>query len=79
MHRTWNEAVYPEVALVYTGVLTETHRVLSCRLGFPPLGRLHGLVSPENVDEVARRVATLGTEPEAAGPAAGGKKKGGKK
>ncbi|KAG2445728.1 hypothetical protein HXX76_000334 [Chlamydomonas incerta] len=41
-------------------------------------GRLHGVVSPETVDEVARRVATLGTEPEAAGPA-GGKKKGGKK
>lgn len=28
-------------------------------------GRLTGVVSPETVDEVAKRVVTLGTEPEA--------------
>ncbi|PNH09613.1 hypothetical protein TSOC_003760 [Tetrabaena socialis] len=40
-------------------------------------GRLHGVVSPDTVEEVARRVATLGSEPESSGPVA--RKKGGKK
>ncbi|KAG2485856.1 hypothetical protein HYH03_015439 [Edaphochlamys debaryana] len=41
-------------------------------------GRLQGVVSPDTVEEVARRVATLGSEPESSG-AAKDKKKGGKK
>ncbi|EFJ51027.1 hypothetical protein VOLCADRAFT_120532 [Volvox carteri f. nagariensis] len=42
------------------------------------VGRLTGVVSPETVDEVAKRVTTMGTEPEAPGPVkstvVGGKK-----
>ncbi|GFR43547.1 hypothetical protein Agub_g4640 [Astrephomene gubernaculifera] len=37
-------------------------------------GRLQGVVSPDTVEEVARRVATLGTEPEVPGPAKSGGK-----
>ncbi|GLC44094.1 hypothetical protein PLESTB_000929900 [Pleodorina starrii] len=36
-------------------------------------GMLAGVVSPDTVDEVARRVATLGTEPEAPPPTMAGK------
>ncbi|KXZ43312.1 hypothetical protein GPECTOR_94g634 [Gonium pectorale] len=41
-------------------------------------GRLAGVVSPESVDEVARRVANLGTEAEAPAPSKE-KRKGGKR
>lgn len=58
--------------------LLSSHRHTEHHYFAAPTGRLHGVVSPETVDEVARRVATLGTEPESAGPA-GAKKKGGKK